>query len=228
MKSKIIKKKHIIRFIASFVICVSVTVAWVFSVNSYVKNISKSGMLTFEQALEKDVDCILVLGAGVWDNERPSHMLEDRLIVGIELYERGLSDRLLMSGDNGQIYYDEVNVMKNYAIDKGVPSSHIFMDHAGFSTYESMYRAKYIFGVETVIIVTQEYHLYRAVYIADKLGLEAYGVNSDPRGYLGQTYRDLREFFARNKDFIQCIFKPKPTFLGEFIPIDGDGDITND
>lgn len=133
-----------------------------------------------------------------------------------------------MSGDHGRNNYDEVNVMKQYAIDQGVPSSDIFMDHAGFSTYDSIYRAKEIFNADKVIIVTQEYHLYRALYIANKLGLEAYGVRANPKQYSVQLFRELREILARNKDFIKTIYKPKPTYLGEVIPVSGDGNITND
>ena len=102
------------------------------------------------------------------------------------------------------------------------------MDHAGFSTYETMYRAKEIFGADKIIVVTQEYHLYRALYIADKLGIEAFGVSSDYTTYSGQTKRELREILARNKDFLTSIFKPKPTYLGEVIPVSGNGDVTND
>ena len=102
------------------------------------------------------------------------------------------------------------------------------MDHAGFSTYESIYRAKEIFGAERIVVITQEYHLYRALYIADALGLEAYGVASDQRTYSGQTMRDVREILARNKDFLTSLFKPKPTYLGETISLDGSGDVTND
>ena len=155
-------------------------------------------------------------------------MLEDRLLEGIKLYENNVSSKIIMSGDHGKEDYDEVNIMKNYAIEKGVPSENIFMDHAGFSTYESIYRAKEIFKAKRIVIVTQEYHLYRALYIANKLGLEAYGVGADPRQYVGATYRELREILARDKDFIKCIFKPKPTYLGETIPVSGNGDITND
>ena len=118
--------------------------------------------------------------------------------------------------------------VKNYAIEKGIPSENIFMDHAGFSTYESIYRAKDIFEAKKVVIVTQEYHLYRALYIANQLGLEAYGVGADPRQYVGATYRELREILARDKDFIKCIFKPEPTYLEDTIPVSGNGDITND
>lgn len=173
-------------------------------------------------------DCILVLGAGVWRNNRPSHVLEDRLKIGIEAYCAGVSDKLLMSGDHGRKGYDEVNVMKSFAVERGVPSEDVFMDHAGFSTYESMYRARDIFKAKKILIVTQEYHLYRAVYDARALGLDAYGVVSMPRTYAGQTYRDIREILARDKDFVWSIFKPKPTYLGEAIPVQGNGDITND
>ena len=118
--------------------------------------------------------------------------------------------------------------MKQYAVDEGVASSHVFMDHAGFSTYETVYRAKEIFGADKVIIVTQEYHLYRALYIAEKLGVEAYGVASDYRTYAGQTMRDLREVLARCKDFAMCILQPEPEYLGDAIPVSGNGDVTNE
>ncbi|MDI9471315.1 MAG: ElyC/SanA/YdcF family protein [Dethiobacteria bacterium] len=197
-------------------------------INAHVKSSVKGRIVTPDEAASMDADCILVLGAGVRDNGRPSPMLVDRLLQGIELYNNGFSDRLLMSGDHGRKEYDEVNVMKQFAIDRGIASEHVFMDHAGFSTYESLYRARDIFETERIIIVTQKYHIYRALYIADKLGLEAYGVASDPRRYAGQNIRDLREIAARVKDYFTVIIKPTPTYLGETIPINGNGDLTND
>jgi vancomycin permeability regulator SanA len=155
-------------------------------------------------------------------------MLQDRLDYAIKLYKEGKAPKLLMSGDHGQKDYDEVNIMKAYAIDFGVPSEDIFMDHAGFSTYESIYRAKHVFEAEKIIIVTQEYHLFRALYVANSLGLEAVGYPSDPRQYAGQAYRELREILARDKDFVYCIFKPEPKYLGPSIAVNGNGDITND
>ena len=200
----------------------------VFAINYHVKETTRNQILKNGEYTElRDIDCILVLGAGVW-GDKPSPMLEDRLLEGIKLYEEGVSPKIMMTGDNGTNGYDEVNVMKNYAKEKGVPSEDIFMDHAGFSTYESVYRAKAVFEVERVVIVTQEYHLHRALYIANQLGLEAYGVPSDPRQYVGALYREVREILARNKDFVQSIFKPEPTYLGEVIPIFGDGNLTND
>ncbi len=200
----------------------------ILAINGYVVFKYRERIITVEEAKAKDVDCILVLGAAVWGGTRPSPMLQDRLDKGIELYNQGASPRMLMSGDHGGQYYDEVNVMKNYAMDAGIENSHIFMDHAGFSTYESMIRAKEVFEVDSVIIVTQGYHLSRALYVANELGLEAYGVASDPRKYNGQFYRDLREMAARVKDFGTALLKPQPTYLGEVIPISGSGEATND
>ena len=202
--------------------------AVVFGINAYVVNSVKDRIITEQTAAEiLDVDCILVLGAGV-RNGAPSAMLRDRIDGGVELYLAGASPKIIMSGDHGRKDYDEVNVMKDEAIAAGVPSADVFMDHAGFSTYESMYRAKEIFGADKIIIVTQQYHLYRSIYIAEQLGIEAYGVSADPRRYRGAVYRELREVLARNKDVVKCIFKPEPTYLGEAIPVSGDGNLTND
>lgn len=176
----------------------------------------------------EDVDCILVLGCLVRDNGRPSDMLQDRLKRGVELYGLGAAPKLLMSGDHGREEYDEVATMKQYAIDAGIASEDVFMDHAGFSTYESVYRAKEIFQADKILIVTQEYHLYRALYIANRLGIEAWGVSSDYRTYVGQSSRDFREMLARIKDWGTCIFKPEPTYLGNAIPVSGNGNLTND
>ena len=173
-------------------------------------------------------DYILILGAGVKDNGQPSDMLTDRLKSGIALYEAGLAPKIIMSGDHGREGYDEVNTMKQFAIEHGVPSSDVFMDHAGFSTYESMYRAKAVFGVGRMIVVSQAYHLPRALYIADKLGIEAVGVDADIRTYRGQAYRDAREILARAKDTVTAYFMPLPKYLGDAVDVFGDGDVTND
>lgn len=133
-----------------------------------------------------------------------------------------------MTGDHGRKDYDEVNAMKEYVIERGIPSEDVFMDHAGFSTYDSMYRAKYIFNAKKIVIVSQEYHLYRAIYIANKLGIEAYGIPAEKINYSGQFNRDLREILARDKDFFKWIFKPKSKYLGEEISLEGSGDVIND
>ena len=225
MKAKKILKTAFIVFL-----CLAVVgTATLFIINGYVKASVKSRILTTQKAAElEDVDCIIILGCQVKDDGSLSHMLRDRLMRGLEVYETGAAPKLLMSGDHGREEYDEVGAMKNYAIENGVPSENVFMDHAGFSTYETMYRAKEIFKAEKVIIVTQEYHLYRALYIAEQLGMEAYGVSADLNRYAGQSMRDFREVLARCKDWAMCIFKPEPTYLGEAIPVSGNGDVTND
>ena len=193
----------------------------VLGVNYYVVLTNKDKIITMEEAKKiDDIDCIL-------DN-KPRPMLEDRILTGIELYNNNVSKKIIMSGDHMQDDYDEVNVMKTYAINEGVPSNDIFMDHAGISTYDSLYRAKEIFEVKKVVIVTQKYHLYRALYIAKNLGIEAYGVSSNLRNYPGQLKREIREVLARDKDFVKALLKPSSTYGGDVIPVSGNGDITND
>ena len=212
-------------------LCVALLVGiYALCVNAYMVKSTEDKILTAEEAAEiSDADCILVLGAGV-QGTTLSHMLEDRVKTGIQLYELGSAPKILMSGDHGQEDYDEVNAMKAYAKESGVPSEDIFMDHAGFSTYESMYRARDVFGCKKIIIVTQKYHLHRAIYIAEYLGLEAYGVDSQLRPYAADTniYNTIREFLARNKAFVYVRLNPLPTYLGEASPISGNGDATND
>ena len=203
--------------------------AAVLGISGFVKATARDKILTAEQAATlSDVDCILVLGCGVRSDGSPSDMLHDRLRRSVELYDLGAAPKLLMTGDHGREHYDEVYAMKTFAVESGIASEDVFMDHAGFSTYESMYRAKEIFQAKKILIVTQEYHLYRAIYIAESLGLEAYGVSSDFRGYYGQTKREIREILARVKDFGTSLLRPKPTYLGNAIPIWGDGNVTND
>lgn len=222
-------KKRIIKILCFFIFLGLLGGLTVLGINGIVKGTTKGKILTAEQAAQlNDVDCILVLGCGVRSDGSPSDMLHDRLRRGVELYELGTAPKLLMTGDHGRENYDEVDVMKSFAVDSGIASEDVFMDHAGFSTYESMYRAKEIFQAKKIIIVTQEYHLYRAIYIAERLGMEAYGVAADYRAYYGQTARDVREVLARVKDFGTSMFKPKPTYLGKAIPIWGDGNLTND
>lgn len=222
-------RRPFLRFFLLLVKAGLLAAALALGINFYVVAQGNRYILTPDEAENlKDTDCILVLGCLVRNNGAMSGMLADRMDTGISLWKAGISDRLLVSGDHGRIDYDEVNTMKDYAVEQGLPSDHVFMDHAGFSTYESMYRARDIFQAEKVVIVTQRYHLYRAVYAARSLGLDAYGVPADLHSYGGQTYRNVREILARDKDFLYCMFKPEPTYLGDAIPIGGNGNATND
>ena len=224
------KSVKVIIILASILVGLAILgIITLFSLNAMVKSTTKENIISVEEAAAlEDVDCILVLGCGVHDDGRPSDMLHDRLRRSVELYEAGAAKKLLMSGDHGRAGYDEVDAMKSFAVGAGIPSEDVFMDHAGFSTYESMVRAKEVFQAKKIIIVTQEYHLYRAMYIGQQLGLEVYGVSSNYRNYRNQRDMNTREVLARVKDVFSCIFWPEPTYLGETIPVWGDGNLTND
>ena len=221
-------KRRIFRIFMILLCVVLIAGVLVLAADAWVLLSAKDKILTPEEAARiEDADCILVLGCQVSNNGVPSEMLEERMRRSVELYDLGAAPKLLMSGDHGRTDYDEVNAMKQYALNAGIPSEDIFMDHAGFSTYESMYRARDVFQAKKVIIVTQQYHLYRSIYAAEALGLEAYGVACDYRQYSGQVMRDVREILARAKDVATGIFQPKPTYLGEAIPVWGDGNLSN-
>ena len=218
--------KIIKRIILIIDILVVVVIIIVLGINLFVKNSVKDKIVD-ENSLDKNYDAILVLGAGL-RNGKPSPVLKDRLDMAYKLYEDGYSEKIIVSGDHGKKYYDEVNVMKNYLLDKGVESNNIFMDHAGFSTYDSVYRAKEIFLANKIIIVTQQFHLYRSLYIAKQLKLDAVGVSATLRDYSGSVKFEIREILARDKDFVKSIFKPEPKYLGDTISVFGDGNATND
>lgn len=219
-KAKSIVKNMLIIMLA-FVITVSLTP---FAINLWVVKTMEPYLYSLDDPslIGKNPQCILVLGAGLSESGTPSPMLKDRLDTAISLYNKDVAPKLLLSGDHGKKYYDEIKSMKNYCLEQGVPLEDLFLDHAGFSTYESIVRSQKVFQVQRMIIVTQEYHQYRALYTARKTGIEAYGVSASLREYSGQDIRDQREFFARNKDFLQTLYWPDPTYLGDPIPITGD------
>ena len=168
-------------------------------------------------------ECIIVLGASVYSNGDPSPMLEDRLDVAIKLYEQGVAPKILLSGDNGKTEYNELKSMAEYVKKKGVPKEDIFCDYAGFSTYETAYRAKKVFDVDAAVVVTQSYHLYRAIYGCKNAGINVLGVASDQERFRGQSARDFREIIARSKDVVMWTFRPNPKYLGKVISINGQG-----
>jgi vancomycin permeability regulator SanA len=221
------RKKRRIRIILILLLIASAALT-PFFISAYVKSAAGQYLIDEKAAADLKADCILVLGAGLRPDGSPNLMLRDRLDKGLALYFAGAAPKLLLSGDNGQEQYDEVNAMKQYVLDAGVPAEDIFLDHAGFSTYESMYRARDIFKAEQVIVITQKYHQYRAIYAARKLGVEAYGVSAVQKAYAGQSYREIREILARTKDFLKLVVQPEPTYLGEAIPISGSGLLSHD
>lgn len=225
MLTKLLKIKAL-KVVIIAVLCIGVLGgATVVGINAYMISYVSDYILTEEDLENQNFDCVMVLGAGLWDGD-PSPMLQERLDFGLIAYETGCTEKMLMSGDHGREEYDEVNKMKDVAIENGVLADNVFMDHAGFSTYESMYRARDVFQVEKMVIVTQKYHLYRAVYDARKLGIDAYGFAAERLNY--PFYNDVREALARTKDFFYCIIQPKPTYLGDPISIHANGSLTDD
>jgi SanA protein len=209
-----------------FVVTIIVA-AGVLLVNWYVR--AGSSSFVMEPSEVPPSEAAVVLGCYVFPDGNPSAMLYDRVLTGVELYREGKVSKILMTGDHGEASYNEVNTMRLLAEKMEVPTEDIFMDHAGFNTYESMYRARDVFKVKSAIIVTQDFHLNRAVYLARKMGIEAHGVKADKRQYCQMKYYNTREILARMKAFLQAeITKPRPTFLGTPIPITGDGRATHD
>ena len=147
----------------------------------------------------------VVFGAKVHEGGTLSHMLRDRMDTAIALYKEGSVESLLLSGD-GSGEWSEVEYMKRYAVENGVAEDDIILDGEGYSTYETVVRAKKVYGVEKCVLVTQKYHLYRAVYIAESLDMDVVGAGADVRTYAGQLWRDIREVLARIKDFTVCLF----------------------
>ncbi|SEG02366.1 protein SanA, affects membrane permeability for vancomycin [Eubacterium ruminantium] len=223
-KPRSILKKTIKISIISVCVILFICIAGTIAVNIEIILREKKKIRSIED-IPKDYDCILVLGCSVREDGTPSSVLRERLDKAIELYNR-YGGKILMSGDHKTLYYNEVRVMKEYAVSHGVPSEDIFLDHAGYSTYDSIYRAKYTYDIKKMVIVTTKYHLFRALYIADVFGIDAYGYASkDVKSEA--VYNNIREIFARDKDFISCILKPQSEVTGDKISIFGNGDVTN-
>ena len=203
----------IVKITAIVAVSLGILVGGAFAVtNGIVVVTGNARIVSAERAAKlEDVDCILILGCRVYSNE-PSVMLRDRVMQGVELYNLGASETLFMTGDSRDRYYDETGVMSRLAEENGVPTENIVTDRYGLSTYDSIFRAAKVYGYKKVIIVTQEYHLTRALYIAKQFGMNAYGVASDTREYKDQLKRDVREIAARSKDFLYCILKPEPEY----------------
>jgi SanA protein len=222
---KIIKLfKKYKKIIFGFIVLIIIIIALI---NIYVNSKSKRYIYT---RIEEVPACYtaIVLGALVSNTGYPSKFLKDRMDVAIELYTGKKIKRFLLSGDHGRKNYDEVNSMKNYLLEKGINTEDIFLDHAGFDTYSTIVRAKEVFGVEKAIIVTQEFHLSRAVYIARSKGIEAYGIKADRQDYYSLVRLKIRETIAKVKAFSEVMINKKPRFLGNKIPITGDSKLSYD
>ncbi|MCD7840055.1 MAG: YdcF family protein [Erysipelotrichaceae bacterium] len=155
-------------------------------------------------------DAILVLGCGTKDG-KPSLMLQDRLDKAIELYENNQASTIILSGDPSD---NEVEIMKTYMIDQGMSKDVLILDNEGYSTYQSLYNVKNIYDFDNIIVVTQQYHLYRALYIGISLDMDVNGVSTQNVRYNGQIVRDAREILARTKDYFSCILNLDTDYIG--------------
>src|SRR4051794_32315730 len=180
--------------------------------------------VTTDTARVPHAQAALVLGAQVMPNGAPSSMLSDRIAAAAELYEAGRVDKLLLSGDHSRKTYDEVGTMRRILLAQGIPAEDIFTDHAGFDTWDSAQRAKRVFDVTSAVVVTQRFHMARALYDARRAGLKVTGYAADRRDY-GRVMRrlEVREAAARVKTLGDAITGADPHFLGVQIPISGDG-----
>jgi vancomycin permeability regulator SanA len=194
-------------------------VAAIACANAYVWLSTRGQRFDSEQTVPR-ARVALVFGAGVRADGRLSRILADRVDAAIALYRSGRVQKLLMSGDNSRPDYDEVTAMRRYAVERGIPSNDITLDYAGFRTYDSCYRARAIFGVEQAVLVTQHYHLPRAVYTCRALGVDAQGFGTpDWQAYPAALIArySLREAAATAVALWELhITRPLPTFLGPF------------
>ncbi|MBS4750788.1 YdcF family protein [Carnobacteriaceae bacterium zg-ZUI78] len=213
-------RKYVMRFI---LVVFLLTVI----MNIYVIYKGNTKIVDNQTAQEFKADAIVVLGAGLQDGE-PGSILQDRLNTAIELYKKGKTKKIIMSGDHSSDFYNEVSAMKLYAMQKGVPSQDIYLDHYGLNTYDSMYRAKYIFGVKSLIVVTQKYHLYRALHIAENLNLDVKGVASSLEWFNSKLEQEVREYFARVKSMYSLMMQEKSEFITPVVDLNGSGDDTNE
>ena len=216
--------RGLIRLVITLVVLAAIIVA---GTNIYVWQQTKDQMVSLTEAKAKNAQVILVLGAGVKPNGSPSPMLTHRLQTALNLYQAGAAKKILISGDHGQVHYDEIKAMRQWLINHGVSDQVIYADHAGFSTYESAYRAEAIFSVQRAIVVTQPYHLPRALYDCQSRGIEVWGVGAAGNAYRGQVERNLREYLARTKDVAWVLTGQKPTYLGPKISLDGPASATD-
>jgi SanA protein len=208
------------RFLLYFVLGCEIGIIFVLGTNVIIDNEAKPYSYN-DPAQVPNAEAVMIPGAAILANGALSSIFKDRVDMAIRLYKAKKAPKILVSGDNSTVSHNEVNPVRNYLLQQGVPDQDIFLDHAGFDTYSSMYRARDIFGITSMLIATQSFHLPRAVFIARELGMDAYGVNSDNGTSLFRNY--AREVFADEKAMLDLVLGRSPKYLGDRIPITGDG-----
>lgn len=219
-------KSKLKKYFKIFLYLVIIGLIAIVSVNYYVKSSTKKNIYYSIKKFPKN-DVGIIFGAGINGNQ-PSKYLKDRLDAGIMLWKAKRINKILLSGDNGRDEYDELTVMKNYCFNHGVDTTKIFIDYAGFDTYSTMYRAKYIFKIRKATLISQEYHLNRAIYIGNKLGVKSVGYSANQGEYLGYKYVTFREYGSIFKSFFDVLRNREPRFLGGEINIDGESNYSKE
>lgn len=204
-------------------VAVAAVIIYIVCANAFILGSTGASMVSEQDAKSAGAQCVMVLGAQII-GDSPSPILKNRLDCGIRLYQQGAVPKIILTGNGGR-EEDEVSVMFKYTLDAGVPAQDIFLDREGFDTYASMYRAKEVFGVNRILVVTQAYHLSRSIYIARAMGMETVGVAAQPEARL-QILRDVREIAARCKDLATSLFKPSISIAGSLVSVSGDGRVT--
>ena len=206
-------KKPILHSLIFIGYIVALAFTFVLIINLNIVSKTNDNIVSIEEIhkLSNDFDCIIILGAGVKSNGTPTDMLRDRLLTGHEAYKQ-LDSPILVSGDSENLDYTETTTMKQFLIDKDISEDNIISDGYGLSTYESIWRAKNVYGYNKILIISQKYHLHRAIYIAQKLGITAYGVDGALTSYGKQPIYSFREYLARIKDMLYSEIKPLPKY----------------
>ena len=213
--------KWFLRIFLSLLAVALIGVLSIAVINRYVysNNSGKIKTSITEVPTEEPERVAIVFGARVWNDRSPSNSLYDRVLTGVELYRSGRVKKLLMSGDRQGDNYDEPAAMKKQALELGVPESDIVLDNDGKRTYDSCYRAREIFEVQKAILVTQDYHQPRALYLCNSLGIDSIGVTANRRTYDGENYYHFREFFSVASAWFEINFVPFEAVKGQKQPI---------
>ncbi|AGC75314.1 SanA protein [Nonlabens dokdonensis] len=215
------------KFLNILVFGVLIVVVGVLILQIHVNRTARNQIFTNVEELEPAYTGI-VLGASVRPDKSLSPILQDRVDAAFLAYQNKKIKKFLLSGDHGEKNYDEVNAMKNYLNKKGVPDEDIFLDHAGFDTYDTMFRARDVFQVKSSIVFTQEFHLPRAIYLGKNMGLDIQGYVADQREYPGSSHFARREWLANIKAWMELNIEKSPTYSGPVIPITGDSKVSHD
>jgi SanA protein len=215
------------RFLNILVFGVLLSIVAVLILQLHVKRTSREAIKTDMTQLEEAYTGI-VLGASIKPDKSLSLILQDRVDAALLAYKNKKFKKFLLSGDHGKENYDEVNAMKNYLNNKGVPDEDIFLDHAGFDTYDTMFRARDVFHVTDAIVFTQKFHLPRAVYLGKNMGLNIQGFVADQHEYPGNSHFARREWLANIKAWMELNIEKSPAYSGKVIPITGDSKLSHD